>query len=354
MTRLLHDILGQPAALLGALDHYAGAGREPLGRAARLLRGASHVYLTGMGSSMHAALAVQAMLLARGRPSCWVDSSELLLSGPALPPNSVLFTFSRSGKSIEVVKAAGRARSLRCPVLAVTNDASSPLAELSECILEMRVPADHAVSVATYVGCSFAGGLLVKLAYDRITDGFLADLRRSLEAAAARLPDWQRRVEEIGWPLSEHPPYFLGRGVSASSAWEAQMIWEEAAKSPASAMTTGEFRHGPQEIFHTPGIPVGLFVHATAHRDTDLAIAREMNGLGANPLVIGQRLPADLPFPGFDLPEINPDFQFAMEGIPIQLCAERLSRRKGVDCDSFRYGSFVVESEEGIARSAPR
>lgn len=126
------------------------------------------------------------------------------------------------------------------------------------------------------------------------------------------------------------------------------MIWEEAAKSPACAMTTGEFRHGPQEIFHHARVPVGLFLHPALHRETDLAIARQMAELDALPLVIGQGLPAGLPCPSFVLPPIDADFQCSIEGIPIQLLAERLARRKGADCDAFRFGSFVVESEEGL------
>jgi glucosamine--fructose-6-phosphate aminotransferase (isomerizing) len=214
------------------------------------------------------------------------------------------------------------------------------------------VPADHAVSVATYVACSFVGGLLVKLAYDRISPEFMDGLRLSLVAAGERLPEWQAQVEGCAWPLSDLPPYFLGRGVSASSAWEAQMIWEEAAKSPASAMTTGEFRHGPQEIFHAAGVPVALFLHASAQRDTDIAILHQMNDLKAEVLVVGQDLPAGLPGIGFVLPNIDADFQCAIEGIPVQLLAERLARRKGVDCDAFRYGSFIVESEEGLTPAA--
>jgi hypothetical protein len=34
--------------------------------------------------------------------------------------------------------------------------------------------------------------------------------------------------------------------------------------------------------------------------------------------------------------------------IPAQLAAERLSRMSGVDCDSFRYCSFIVEDEYGL------
>ena len=42
--------------------------------------------------------------------------------------------------------------------------------------------------------------------------------------------------------------HFLGRGGSLGSCYEARLLWEEGAKSEATALGTGSFRHGPQEI----------------------------------------------------------------------------------------------------------
>jgi len=50
----------------------------------------------------------------------------------------------------------------------------------------------------------------------------------------------------------------------------------------------------------------------------------------------------------FQLPAIPPEWQFLIDIIPAQLAAERLSRLSGVDCDSFRLCSFVVEDEYGL------
>jgi hypothetical protein len=41
-------------------------------------------------------------------------------------------------------------------------------------------------------------------------------------------------------------------------------------------------------------------------------------------------------------------WQFLIDIIPAQLVAERLARMSGVDCDSFRYCSFIVEDEYGL------
>jgi hypothetical protein len=47
---------------------------------------------------------------------------------------------------------------------------------------------------------------------------------------------------------------------------------------------------------------------------------------------------------------VPPNWQFLIDIIPAQLAAERLARLSGVDCDSFRFCSFIVEDEYGLLR----
>jgi hypothetical protein len=42
------------------------------------------------------------------------------------------------------------------------------------------------------------------------------------------------------------------------------------------------------------------------------------------------------------------EWQFMIDIIPAQLAAEYLARLSGVDCDSFRICSYVVEDEYGL------
>lgn len=67
-------------------------------------------------------------------------------------------------------------------------------------------------------------------------------------------------------------------------------------------------------------------------------------------MLIGQDLPSDAGNLVFELPEVPPDWQFLIDIIPAQLAAERLAQISGVDCDSFRFCSFIVEHEYGLLR----
>ena len=88
-------------------------------------------------------------------------------------------------------------------------------------------------------------------------------------------------------------------------------------------------------------------------RDEDLAVARDLRELGASVMLIGQKLPEDAGDLVFQLPAVLAEWQFLIDIIPAQLVAERLSRLSGVDCDTFRLSSYVVEDEGGLLPKKP-
>jgi hypothetical protein len=69
-------------------------------------------------------------------------------------------------------------------------------------------------------------------------------------------------------------------------------------------------------------------------------------------MLIGQGIPADAADLIFGLPRIAGEWQFLVDCIPPQLAAEHLARMSGVDSDTFRLCSFVVEDEAGLLGGA--
>jgi len=116
---------------------------------------------------------------------------------------------------------------------------------------------------------------------------------------------------------------------------------------PATAMSTNSFRHGPQEIVRE-GMRFCLWIDQVLMRDQDLAVARDLRKLGASVMLIGENLRQDAADLVCQLPASPRHWQFAIDVLPIQLAAEKLSRLAGVDCDSFRICSYVVEDEHGL------
>lgn len=351
MTHFLQDILRQPRELDRALDYLTGAGRRELQTAADAIRKARHVYLTGMGSSWHAAFGAGAVFSRAARPVYMQDAGELLQFA-TFPPESVVITISRSGRSTEIVQLLAKAREIGATVIGITNTADGVLAQ--EAHLPILIPTlrDHAISVNTYSALAVAAAALASAVIDSFPDQ-LADALRSLVAETERrIPGWQTQIESNSWFAPGRVVHFLGRGGSLGSCYEARLLWEEGAKSEATALGTGSFRHGPQEMV-AAGTRFAMWIDGQISREQDLSVARDLIRLGASVILIGQNLPPDAGDLVFQLPVFQPhkvpaEWQFMIDIMPAQLAAEYLARLSGVDCDSFRVCSYIVEDEYGL------
>ena len=373
MSYFLRDILRQPDELQRTLDHLFGAGRGALDAAVAAVGSARHVYLTGIGSSWHAGLNVSALFQLGARPVYLVDAAEMVQFA-AIPADAVIIVISRSGRSVEIVQWLAKVRESRATVIGITNAPDGALAREAQIAIVVPVAMDHAISVNTYTTLALAAGVLAasvvaEPAAKDFLQGlkpnpgagsmsdlkvrppkelWLADSLSSAFAAAGRaIPRWQAQIENSDWLAPHSSTYFLARGSSLGSAYEARLMWEEGVKSPATAMGAASFRHGPQEIVEKD-MRFGLWVDGARMREQDLALARDLRKLGARVMLIGQRLPDDAGDLVFQLPEIPSEWQFLIDIIPAQLVAERLARPSGADPDTFRLCSFVVEDEGGL------
>ena len=346
MTHFLRDILRQPNELKRTIDFLLGAGRPALDRAATAIRGARHVYLTGIGSSWHAALCAGTLFNLSASPVYLYEAPELL-EFAKFPPDSVAVVISRSGRSIEIVKLLAKARASGATVIAITNSADGPLAQGAQIPIAIPIELDHAISVNTYSTLAATAGILASAVAGTWSASLATELSALFTKTDAAISGWQDQVANTNWFAPQAVTYFLARGCSTGSCHEARLLWEEGVKSPATAMNTGSFRHGPQEMV-AAGARFGIWIDAERMREQDLAVARDLRKLGAAVMLIGQDIPDDAGDLVFQLPSAPPGWQFLVDIIPAQLAAEKLARLSGVDSDTFRYCSFIVEDEYGL------
>ena len=149
MTRFLQDILRQPEELCRVVDHLNGAGRKSLELAVDAIRGASHVYLTGIGASWNAALNAGSLFHLGGLPVFMLDAAELLQVN-RIPAGSAILTLSRSGRSVEIVKLLSKAREAGATVIGITSFEDGLLAREAGIPVVIPVNSDHGISVGTY------------------------------------------------------------------------------------------------------------------------------------------------------------------------------------------------------------
>lgn len=348
MTHFLRDVLRQPQELRKTLDYFRREGWPTLEKAARAVQNARHVYLTGIGSSWHAALNAASLFRLAGFPAHARDASELL-HFDSLPAQSVIIAISRTGRSAEIARLMPKARSSGAVVIGVTNSAEGPLAEEAQIPMVAPVEFDHGISVNTYSTLSAAAGLLASATLGSLNAALVDSLDRAVSEAGHAFPRWQEQIAHSAWPVPRPVCYFLARGPSLGSCHEARLLWEEGVKLPAASLGTGGFRHGSQEIVERD-MRFAIWIDGRLMREDDLAVARDLKQLGAAMMVIGQDLPDDAGDLAFQLPRIPPEWQFLIDIMPVQLMADRMAQLSGGDCDSFRICSYIVEDEYGLLR----
>jgi glucosamine--fructose-6-phosphate aminotransferase (isomerizing) len=275
-----------------------------------------------------------------------------LVQSATFPPDSVVITISRSGRSAEIVQLLAKARESGAAVIGITNVADGALAQEAKLPILIPTLLDHAISVNTYSTLAVAAAALAKAAVDSFGDQLSASLRSVAVETARMIPGWQTQIEGHDWFAAGKVVHFLGRGGSLGSCYEARLLWEEGAKSAATALGTGSFRHGPQEIV-VEGTRVAIWIDGRIGREQDLSVARDLRRLGASVALIGQNLPPEAADLVFQLPEVPAEWQFMIDIVPAQLAAEYLSRLSGVDCDSFRVCSYIVQEEYGLIGTGP-
>jgi DNA-binding MurR/RpiR family transcriptional regulator len=105
-------------------------------RAAKLTSSAGRVLISGIGGSATVASELQQRLYRIGLPTWDWSDPHVALTGIALTrPGDVLILFSHSGRTEEAVAMATEAGKRPVTTIAVTNDPSSPLAELADVAL---------------------------------------------------------------------------------------------------------------------------------------------------------------------------------------------------------------------------
>jgi fructoselysine-6-P-deglycase FrlB-like protein len=324
-----------------------GYAQTALAEAATAIREATEVYLTGMGASWNAALAAGAYFFAAVRPVYMVDASELLTA--RIHPGAVIVIVSRSGASAEIVKLLAQAHEAGATTIGITNFNDGLLARKANIPIVVPVTPDHGISVSTYSTLAMAATALAH-STTQIFDTELAGLlARSIASLADGIPIWRQQLISSSWLSAEAPYYFLARGSSLASAQEARLLWEEGAKTSATAMGVDSFRHGPQEIV-TERTRIAIWINEQT-REQDLALAQDLRLVGARVMLIGQQLPIDAAELVCEVPATPIRWQFLTDIVPAQLAAEKLAELSGVDCDSFRLASYIVHDDAGLSLS---
>jgi len=124
-----------------ALEAVSGRLDDGFIRAVKLVTACrGRTVVTGIGKSGYIAMKIAATLSSVGRPAQFLHSTEALHGDSgALTPGDVLIALSNSGRTAEVCAFARYATAIAVPVIAIVGDRTSPLAVLSEAVIDASV-----------------------------------------------------------------------------------------------------------------------------------------------------------------------------------------------------------------------
>jgi glucosamine--fructose-6-phosphate aminotransferase (isomerizing) len=231
------------------------------------------------GSSDHACTYLKyAAELMLGLPVASVGPSVTSIYGAKLRLRDMLcISVSQSGKSPDIVDLARAARAGGALALAITNDASSPLAMAADRVIDIQAGPERSVAATkTFVTSAVAGLAL------------LADWHgdRALQAAIAGLPERLALACEADWsPLTtfmarESSLFTISRGPSLAISGEAALKFKETCQIHAENYSSAEVMHGPVSIVGQ-GFPVLALAAADAAEATIAEVADALAGKGA-------------------------------------------------------------------------
>jgi glutamine---fructose-6-phosphate transaminase (isomerizing) len=343
----------------------AGEASGSAGPAAGEARGgAGEVVLTGMGASYGACHAPATLLGEAGVRAWMLDAAELVhFRTGVLRSDTVLVTVSQSGASAEVIRLAEAVRAGRRPFLvSVTNGTASRLAGLADVALDVAAGAERGPSTLTFAATLVTLAAVAEVLAGRSATAAIEGARWWAEAGAAAA----ERLLDAAEPLADRMRRWLGRrpmlavlgrGTARAASETAALVLKEAARFPAEALESAQFRHGPLELAGRD-LAVAILALEPSTGALDLGLARELAAAGAAVSVLGPReegpggstsrdrgLGSGDGWLSLGLGDVPRPIAPAVAAIPFHLLAWRLAVERGLDPGELALASKVTTRE---------
>jgi glucosamine--fructose-6-phosphate aminotransferase (isomerizing) len=340
---MLKEIHEQPEALRNTLrvqDLYLDLMTTFIDRA-------REVYLIACGTSYHACIAAAYMFSKLAfRSAHPVIASEFVQQCcDSVGIDSTVLAVSQSGETADVLAAVMHASRRAATVLGLTNVVGSTLTRVSRAyICQQSGPEIGVAATKTYTSQLLAlSEIAVRLAEKR---GKLAlqdvkALRKKLleiPDVVARVIDLQEeKVKNLAKKYKDKNCFFfLGRGMSTSTAAEGRLKLLEIAYVPSISYPAGESKHGPISLIEK-GLPVIFICPNDSTRRDAIGNIMEMKARGAIIIAVIEEGDEEIKKLADDyieipkgVPEVLTPIPFV---VPLQLFAYYMAVERGCDPD---------------------
>ncbi|MFF8287914.1 SIS domain-containing protein [Streptomyces sp. NPDC016309] len=337
------EMAEQPAVLRRILERGAPAIRSVAGAIAA--RRPRFVLLTARGTSDNAALYAKYLLEIRLGLPCGLTSMSTTTAYGARPDltDVLVITVSQSGGSPDLVASTKAAREAGAITLAVTNNADSPLAAVSEHHIDILAGPEKALpATKTYTASLLALYLLV----EGLRGGAGETTARAVPDLAARVLERRPEVQALAgrYRFAERM-VITSRGYGYPTAKEAALKLMETSYIPALAYSGADLLHGPLAMVDNISPVIAVVPDGKGGAALQPVLDR-LRGRGADLVVIGPAPQVEAASAGFVLPTegLPEELQPILEILPLQLLAHEVTIARGQDPDAPRALAKVTET----------
>lgn len=339
------EIFEQPAVL----EHLLSTQRENVEHIVKIARSHDlrYVFLAARGTSDNAGRYANYLWGARNHLPVALATPSLFTyyEQPPLLRDALVVGISQSGQSPDIVSVLAEGKRQGCLTLSITNEPSSPLAQVSDFLIDMQVGRELAVAATkTYTSELMSIAMLsVALSGEEICWRVLAqvpawveDMLRS-DAALAQMAQRYRYMDQC---------VVLGRGYNYSTAFEWALKLKELTYVEAEPYSSADFKHGPIAMVER-GFPVMAVVPDGKVRETLMSMLKVLRNEYMAELVVISDIDevlslAQSPIP---LPRDIPEWLTPVVAIVAgQLFAHHLTAVKGYDTEKPRNIRKITET----------
>jgi glucosamine--fructose-6-phosphate aminotransferase (isomerizing) len=340
---MIKEIHEQPEVLRNTLriqDHY-------LDLLSTFLDRANEVFFVACGTSYHACLAASYMFSKLSfLPTFPVYGSEFVEQcGKSVSIDTTMLAVSQSGETADTIAAVTCAQQRAATVLSLTNVIGSTMTRISRVYIGTQAGPEIGVAATkTFTSqLSVLAQLALKLSKKR--GKISQDEIDTLEESLQKLPDkvemivqtQEEKVKQIAKKYANAKVFFfLGRGISTATAYEARLKLMEIAYIPSIAFPAGESKHGPISLIEN-GFPVVFICPRDETHKTIIGNIMEMKARGAHIIAVIEEGDADIKSLADDYIEVPKGIPSILSPIayivPLQLLAYYVALERGLNPD---------------------
>lgn len=342
------EMAEQPAVLRRLLDRERGAdGATPILRTAERIaaRAPRFVLFTARGTSDNAALYAKYLFeVVLGRPCGLTSMSTTTAYGAEADlTDCLVIAVSQSGGSPDLVASTRAARKAGAVTLAVTNNAGSPLAEVSEFHIDVLAGPEEALpATKTYTAELLALYLLVEGMRGGDGPGHAAALPELAESVLARRDEVRALAGRYRFA---DRMVITSRGYGYPTAKEAALKLMETSYIPALSYSGADLLHGPLAMVDNVSPVIAVVTDGRGGEALQPVLDR-LRDRGADLVVIGPKPQVEAASAGFVLPagSLAEELQPILEIMPLQMLAYEVTLARGQDPDAPRALAKVTQT----------